>query len=354
MANKLQWVNFPDSDKVIGGINVVRSHYTDGDIATKNVMSTKLFVGIKFQHADRLAAATLTIKPDGGNAAYSATERAGHPGIYAPGLTSIANANRNGFARFPVQLTPAGGDIFEFEGKSTRGTVKKYSNKIETRRKLYYQIIKMRLAAGLSGAMSGRVESQYWKPDKKHFIKLEQYAAGKTIPNRVNFNDTDHAVETTVKSAARGKYDRSKAPFAVVVIIVNKNCIPGPESHGVAVNFAGGKFMLNTNDPIFWYADRSVPWFQGMSFTPAAGGAAVPIPRASVTIKGPWSLEIDTAALPHGAGALNYSITIIQIVGMGLSLPTENLVTVACRSWDGTPVPAGTMAAIMTGVHDVR
>src|SRR5690349_6671084 len=99
MANKLQWVNYPNADKMIGGINVVRSNYTDGDVATKNVMSTKLYVGIKFQHADRLAAATLTITPDGGNAAYSATEKAGNPGIYAPGLTSVVNTNRNGFAR---------------------------------------------------------------------------------------------------------------------------------------------------------------------------------------------------------------------------------------------------------------
>jgi hypothetical protein len=351
MANRLQWVNFPDADKVIGATHVVRSKYTDGDVTTVNAMSSKLYVGVKFEKKEKLSAATLTIKPDGGNAAYSATEKAHPSGVYAPGLTSACTINKNGFARFPVNVTPAGGDVFEFEAKSSKGTVKKYSQKVETRRKLYYQIIKMRKAAGLSGAMTGRVERQYWKESAKHYIKFEQYASGRTIPNRVNFDDTDNGVETAVKDAARKKYDKSKAPFAVVVVIVNKNCIPGNESLTVPAVFNGGKYLLATLKRLFWYADRAVAWFHGMTFTPAGGGVPVPIPLASITIKGPKLLEIDTAALPHAAGNLQYSITIIDIVGMGLSLPNENLVTVACRSWDGSPVPAGTMAAIMT--HEV-
>ncbi|HET9958680.1 MAG TPA: hypothetical protein VFQ61_29505 [Polyangiaceae bacterium] len=350
MPTRLQWVNYPDADKTIGAIHVRRANFIDSDVGTTGVMSTTLFVRIRFQRSDAAGAATLTIRPDGGNAAYSAQERLGQPGVFAPGLTAATVVSAQGYARFRVKLTPAGGDKYRLEGRSAAGTVRNYANEVETRRKLFYQIIRMREARGLAAGMTGRVERQFWRPDKKLYIKLAQYARGHTIRNMENFDDTDPAVEARVKTRARRAYDRSKAPFAFVAIFVNKNCIPAREHQVVAANFTGAPFVLNTQRRIFSHADRAVRWFHSMTFTPA-GGAPVNIPRRAVRVTGLRALTINTSSLPAGAGTLEYEITIVDIEGMGLSLPTENLVTIASRFLDGSPVPAATMAAVM--VHEI-
>ena len=350
MAKRLQWVNYPDADKQIGTINVKRSKLVDSDVGSVNVMSTTVYVRVKFKKKDGNLPATLTIKPNGGNAPYTATEKANTPGIYAPGVTSLTTVGSNGIAKFPVKVTPAGGDRFTFEAKSQKGTVVKCPDEIETRRKLYYQVVRMSRASGLSGAMLSRFQDQFWKPAKKLYIKLQQYSAGKTIANRVNFDDTDGAVAAAVKTAARAVYNKSKAPYSVLAILVNKNCIPAWEIQSVPVAFNGTPYDLALGMPLFHFADPAVAWFSYMTFTPAGAGP-IAIAQASVTIVNQMTLQIDTSALPHGNGTLDYKVKIVEIEGMGLSLPTENLVTVATRNLDGTKVPAGTIAAILT--HEV-
>jgi hypothetical protein len=351
MGNRLQWVNYPDSDKAIGGINVVRANFTDTDVTTVDEMSRNLFVAVKFKKKEKNTAATLTIKPDGGNAAYTATEKTRGGGIFAPGLTAVTNIGNKGVAKFPVVVTPAGGDVFEFEATSRKGTKVKYSKKVETRRKLYYQVVRMRKATELSGAMLGRFEQQFWKEDKKLYIKLEKMGAKKpTIRNKINFDDFDAAQVTALRDAARKAYSDARAPFSIIAVVVNKNCNPGDEVQSVPILVNGNRYILGLVDDLFYYADKNVPWFTSMQFTPA-GGAPINIPKASVRIRGKRSLQIDTTGFPHGPGQLDYSVRIIQIVGMGLSLPTENLVTIASRDDDGKKVPAATMAAVLT--HEV-
>ena len=208
----------------------------------------------------------------------------------------------------------------------------------------------MKRASNLPGAMLTRFENQFWRDPEKAYIKLEQYGPGKTIANRANFDDYDNKVLAAVKRAARKEYDKSKAPFAVAVVIVNKNCNPGNEIGSIPVVFSGGKYQLNLRKTLFHFADPAVTWLQSMSFT-TTGGHSTAIKRASLKPVSEKRIEIDTATLPHGAGTLDYRLTIVQIKGMGLSLPTENLVTVASRHLDGTRVPADTMAAVLA--HEV-
>jgi hypothetical protein len=351
MANKLQWVNFPSADGTIGSISVKRADFVDKDVDAVDRMGPVVYFKLKFKKTDANTTATLTIVPDGGNAKYTNTEKGHAPGIYGPSLNDVATVNSKGYAKFEVHLPPAGGDKFRFRAVSQHGTKIDCRTTIETRRKLYYQVIRMTHARAM-GAVSGQFENQFWRADKRIYLKLEQYASGATIPNLMNFDDTDPAVMSQVKTGAKAAYDKAKAPFAVAVLIVNKNCIPGTEVMSVPVTVMPGGLpvFVNLTDRNFHHADPAAPWFNSMSFTPA-GGSPIAIPAGFVTPVGPTTLEVSSAGLPTGAGQINYSIRVIEIEGMGLSLPTENLVTVACRKADNSAVPARTMAAIT--VHEV-
>jgi 3-oxoacyl-[acyl-carrier-protein] synthase-1 len=339
-----------EADTKIGKTSVARANFVDADVTSTAVMGRKIYLAVKFEKTDSSLPATLTIKPDAKNAQYAKKEKKRHPGICAPGLTAATKIGSDGVAMFTAHVTAAGGDRFEFTAKSSKGTEISCANQIETRRKLFYQVICMKGASNLPGAMLTRFENQFWRDPEKAYIKLEQYSPGKTIANRANFDDYDNKVLAAVKRAARKEYDKSKAPFAVAVVIVNKNCNPGPEVDSISVLFNGGRYRLPLHSDLFHFADPTVAWFHKMTFTPTTG-VPVPIPRASVKIIGKRALEINTIALPRGAGILRYEVTIVSIEGMGLSLPTENLVTVASRHLDGTRVPADTMAAVLA--HEV-
>jgi hypothetical protein len=270
--------------------------------------------------------------------------------VYGPTIESATGIGTNGVAKFHVKLTPAGGDRYKFKAKSSKGTVLVCKDEIETRRKLYYQVIAMSGASKLSKGDLSAVEDEFWNPKKKVYLQLEQYSPGATILNLLNFNDEDASVRNAVKDAARAVYDRSKAPFAAVVVLVNKNCIPRSETGKLAAVADGSEVFVDLIDPLFTYADPAEQWFVGMTFTPN-GGAATSVPSSCIRPDGFWRLGIDTSKLPQGPGLFDYTVVIVGIVGMGLSLTSENLVTVASRSVDNSKVPTRTMAAIL--VHEL-
>jgi hypothetical protein len=270
--------------------------------------------------------------------------------VYGPTIESATGIGTNGVAKFHVKLTPAGGDRYKFKAKSSKGTVLVCKDEIETRRKLYYQVIAMSGAKTISSGDLKSVEQEFWNPKKKVYLKLEQYSPGAKILNLLNFNDEDASVKKAVKDAARAVYDRSKAPFAAVVIVVNKNCIPAEKQVDLFVTTTGGVVSLNLPKPLFSYADAAEPWFVAAAFTPSSGNQ-ISIPSTCVTAVSYTQLDVDTSQLPPGPGWVSCLVRLVNIVGMGLSLPTENLVTVASRSVDDSKVPSSVMAGIL--VHEL-
>jgi hypothetical protein len=107
--------------------------------------------------------------------------------------------------------------------------------------------------------------------------------------------------------------------------------------------------MLDLEAPLFHFADSTAAWYRSATWHPRSG-AAQTIPEADLRVVSPWQVEVANAAgLRSGRGVLEYSFNVVEIEGMGLSFPTENLVTVASENFDGTPVSDDTMRA--TVVH---
>jgi hypothetical protein len=87
-----------------------------------------------------------------------------------------------------------------------------------------------------------------------------------------------------------------------------------------------------------------------MIFRPMIG-KPVAISSANVRPIDHHTLAVDTSSLPRSTGEISAVVLVVDIQGMGLSLPTENLVTVASQRLDGTRVPSDTMAGIL--VHEI-
>lgn len=345
-----QWVNFPAKDTTILSKKVVRSKYVDGDVESEHVMGPTVYVKVRYKKDGTQVPVTLTVEASKANAKYSETERNHSSGVYGPTIESATGIGHKGVAKFHVKLTPAGGDRYRFKAKSKKGTELVCKDEVETRRKLYYQIIRMKGAADISAADLSLVEKEFWNPAKKVYLKLEQYSPGGTILDLENFDDTDKTVLNRVRDAARAAYDSSKAPFSVAVLIVNKNCIPEWGKFPFFFKPDGGAFHLPIDKQLFCYADPAVSWFWSATFTPMIG-KPVALSQASFRPIDPYTLEVDTASLPRSTGNLEVIVRVVDIQGMGLSLPSENLVTVASKRLDGSRVPSSTMAGIL--VHEI-
>ena len=352
MGTKIQWVNYPNADGRIGRINVRRSRMTDGDVKSVDDMGRTVYLKVKFKKKDKFSLAKLTLKRHADNAAYTRTERAKNAGVFMPTRETFSIVSWTGEALFGVKLTPAGGDKYKFEAENLV-TGKKVQGKdvIETRRKLFYQMIRMRKAHQISGGLKNKLKKRFWDPSNKLYLKLEEYAGGKTTPNRVNFNDEDPPTKAMVLRHARRVYNNSKAPYSFVVLFVNKNCIPGTEVRAPAGNISGNSTNVNTRQRLFSYADPAANDFGSILWIPSSTGLPEAFTKADYKRVGKWTMKLNTRGKTRGPGRFVYTMTIVSIEGMGLSLSSENLVTIASRDCDGKKVKKRTQLNIL--VHEI-
>lgn len=352
MGTKTQWVNYPSADGRIGGISVRRSKMTDGDVQSVEDMGRTVYLKVKFKKQKVFTRAKLTLKRHGTNAVYTATERSKNAGVFTPTRTDFSLVSTKGEAVFRVVLTPAGGDRYKFEAVNL-GTGKKVESKdeIQTRRKLFFQIMKMSKAHTIGGGETSKLKDRFWDTSNNLYLKLEEYGAGKTIPNLANFNDEDPPTKSLVLRGARRGYDRSKAPYSFVVLFVNKNCIPGMEASWRNATVRGNSTNVDTYARLFSYADPSSDDFGSLVWVPASTGVAEPFVKADVRRTGPQTMKVNTTGKTRGAGYFQWNMKTVSIEGMGLSLSNENLVTIAARFCDGKKVKKSVQLNIL--VHEI-
>ncbi len=352
MAVKTQWVNYPSADGTIGAFRVTRSKMTDGDVASVHDMGRTVYLKVKFEKQNFWALAKLTLKRHGANAAYSPTERSRNAGVFVPLLNDFSFVSMKGEAVFKVRLTPAGGDRYKFEAVNlASGKKVESADEIQTRRNLFFQNIRMSKAHMIGGGQKSALKDRFWDPANNLYLKLEEYAAGKTIPNLVNFNDEKRPTLDMVRRNARTVYDKSKAPYAFVVLFVNKNCIPGAENSWRPATVKGNSTKVDTYQRLFSFAEPSADDFRSLVWVPDSTGVAEPFAKADVKRIGPKTMQVNTSGKTRGAGYFQWSMLIVSIEGMGLSLPTENLVTIASRYCDGKKVTKSTQLNIL--VHEI-
>jgi len=287
------------------------------------------------------------------NAAYSATEKPRRLG-FRPGTFNRRRfrTHQDGTFLLRQRVTLAGGDEYTFTVENVNGKTK--SREVHTRRKLYYQIIRMNGAPALSAALITQFESQFWNTANRLYVKMVQITPGRTIPAMVNLDDTVPADYNLVCQQARAQRDNSKKPYSVVTLLVRKNCIRGWEDRPIPTTFTGPTHSFQTLDPLYDVADPTVDWYGRIRWVPNGGGAPHNIPKASCTRagQGQFGVQINTAGLPRNVpGRLEIRLRIIEIEGMGVSFSGNNLTLVATQDAVGTAVPPATVVAITN--HEV-
>jgi len=332
-------------------VNLTRSARWTGDgLASRDRMTTRCILRLRMRERRR-ATVRLTKEADSDNTDYSRAEKRRRQAFTARTYRRRRlRTERDGTAEIPVRVTLAGGDKYtitaEHDGHSA--TVD-----IVTRRRVYFQIVKMRGVSAVTAGDVNGMKREFWNPGQKLYVQMIEYAAGKRIPSRRNYDDTDTAVDNRVRRQVRRKYDDSKKPYAFVTLVALRNGIAGEETQTFAGNVppGGGGLVLTTNRVLFDFVDPAEEWYVDMRWRPD-GGRAVRIPKSALTRSGRSRIQIDTSGLPSGPGRLYYKVRVLQINGRGFSMPDNNYTLVASQdAVTGAAVPATEVMGVL--IHEI-
>lgn len=341
MADLEQWVNLTVNDEWLGESLTERQRM--GEIAP---------LRIQFAEARR-ATAYVTKEADANNAVYSDTEKPRRLGFHVRDYSRRRiTTNRRGVVDLTIRVSLAGGDKFTIRVEDREGNTL-HADNLLTRRKLYFQVIRMTGVTAVSAADVTGMQDEFWNTAENIYIRMiEIPPAAATIPARQNYNDTDNSVSSVVLQQTRAAYDTAKNPYCFAVLVVRRNGIPEDEVLAVPATFdATNSHTLTTTKVLFDIVDPAEEYYTSLVWTPT-GGASVNIPKARLTRVGNNDIRIDTTGYTQGAGTLDYSMRVLGINGRGLSLPTNNFTLVASEDAEtGAAVPAAEVMAVL--VHEI-
>lgn len=164
----VQWVNLEKED----------IYAADADVGSKDRCG-KLTVEAVFQKADVPLNFKMSVTPVGGkNAVYTAAEETRNNNFkMTRGANNISGSGTTVKIEETMKLPAAGGNKYKIEAKDANGKVV-FSEEVETKRKLYYQVMTMDDANGSVAAYSLAQMEQH---SLKHFIVLQKTGAQKKI-----------------------------------------------------------------------------------------------------------------------------------------------------------------------------
>lgn len=112
------------------------------------------------------------VAPEGSeNIKYSRKERGRNSNFKLYNYISFGIADdANVLLEDTVRLPAAGGNKFKIEAQDANGKTVGSPLIVETRRRLYYQVICMK---GVSAVPTGDMEKEFWSPAKKYYLKLD-------------------------------------------------------------------------------------------------------------------------------------------------------------------------------------
>ncbi len=341
MADVELWVNLTKNDKWIG----------DG-VVNQNRMGTTAKLHIRFRR-ERTEFARVSKQADANNAVYSRAEKRRRIGFNVHTYSRrLVITDSRGAADVPIRVSLAGGDKFTVTVSDRRGNEMSADNLL-TRRKLYFQVIRMSGVAAISAADISGMQREFWNEPQKIFIRMVEVApAAANIPARRNYNDTDGAVSGVVLQQTRGAFDTAKNPYCFAVLAVRRNGIPGTEEATSPATFdSSNSCTLTTNGVLFDVVDPAEEYFSYLTWNPDSG-AGVSIPKSRLTRSGNDQIIIDTTGYAQGSGTLEYGVRILDINGRGLSLPSNNFTLVASEdAITGAAVPSSEIMAVL--IHEI-
>jgi hypothetical protein len=122
-----------------------------------------------------------------------------------------------------IFLPAAGGNKFKIETKDGDGKVVGTAVEVETRRKLYYQVICMK---GVTAPPMKSMEDEFWNPAKKYYLKLAAPEAEAEMKYHKNIKDdwSGTAGREDMFKESKKNYGLKKLhPFCFVIVCSNQN-----------------------------------------------------------------------------------------------------------------------------------
>jgi len=340
MADLEQWVNLTVNEEWIGEGLTERPRM--GEMAPLRIQFAE----------ERRATAYVTKEADADNAEYSDTEKPRRLGFHVRDYSRRRiTTNRRGVVDLSIRVSLAGGDKFTIRVEDREGNTLNADNLL-TRRKLYFQVIRMDGVTAVTAADVSGMQNEFWNAAEKLYIRMVEHTPGRTIPSRRNFNDEDPPVNREILRQTREQYDQSKNPYSFAVLVVTRNGIPEDESSSdPAVFDASNRCSILTTKVLFDVVDPAEDYYNSVEWVPNSGGS-VHIPKSRLTRVGNNQIDIDTTGYPQGAGALNYNMRVLGINGRGFSNPGNNFTIVAAEDAEtGAAVPSAEIMAVL--VHEI-
>lgn len=320
-----QWVNLPKESKF----------FEDGIIEER---CGKVTVEAFFEKKGSPIDFKVKVSPVGGdNAIYTKSERGANPNFTLRKVRSGVSDSKHVLLVDSINLPAAGGNKYSIEAKDAGGNVVKAAFELETRRKLYYQVIKMKNMTVTVGTLTSYLENEYWSPGKKYYIKLKEIPSKGEMPEHPNF---DVPQQGNIPALAKAQYSHTKDRFCFALVLVDQlaRSKRADVSKAVTINTTSPTVTISVNPHYLWVdldpvGTPEAVWNFGGTFI-ENNGTSHTIPVAAITANGRRKVNVDTSSLSNGAqGIIKVSLKLVDYFRTGLSL-AKNMICVATRaSW---------------------
>jgi len=244
-----QWINLPREDKYVE------------DKITKIRRLDFMRIKIKFQKA-LLSGYKVEIRKVGGSAFedYEANEKTrnvkfkirGMPGVLTnDGKTEIT-------CTYDIYLNAAADNEYEIvathKGKEVTCPIS-----VKTRKKLFYQVMKMKDCPTTSMA---NMETEFWNPGRKHYIEMKKKGPESTVKFLPCLDDT--TTDEFIKESAKGYTLKTHKPFAFGMTFVNYIATPEVLNITRETSFTMPSRLSEWNlDSLVWTVDvGSYLWYE--------------------------------------------------------------------------------------------
>jgi len=211
MSDVEQWINLPREDK-----------YVEDKITALKRLDFIRFK-VKFQKAI-LSGYKVEIRCVGGSdfEDYEATEKQRNINFKLRGMPGVLtnNGETEITCTYDVYLNAAADNQYEIVA-THKGKEVTSSFKVKSRKKLFYQVMKMKDCPTTS--MAG-METEFWNPGRKHYIEMKKKGAESTV-KFIPCLDGTNAGEF-IKASAKGYKLKTHKPYAFGITFVNYSATP--------------------------------------------------------------------------------------------------------------------------------
>ena len=319
-----QWVNLPKEDK-----------YAEDGITKERC--GKITLDVIFEKDNKPIQFKVKVSSVGSdNATYTRKERA-NINFKLREVAAGLSDKKNVLLEESIYLPAAGGNKYKIEAKDVHGNAVKAPMEVETRRKLYYQVIKMKGMKANVKTLISHLKKEFWNTGKKHYIKLKQIGSKGDINSFPNF---DEHQQGNIPGLAKKMYSNKKDPFCFVLILVDQMAAserPFPPLEKAGVTITKSPITVTTPKPIWYDLDPSgspeTKWNFGGRFIPDNPLIhSVTIDSKDITYVSKYKVSVVTGSLPKGEkGTITLDLKLVNRFRTGLSLG-KNAICVATRA----------------------